>query len=243
MGEGHLEKERSVKLSTYDIIFVGTPNEGGQGVSVGKIMLNAAKIQGHTSDGLLKNLEQHSELLQQQQSEVTTISQDFDIRFAYETKLTPLTGGTTKAIVPKWSAVIPGTSDAAEFGISEDHRRMNKFPNAESTDSKKIARTVAAMIDKAGAKIQSNWECEARKKEATLGANSYVVPFDIRGVPLVKSYVERDLEMRMMEEVLCPGVERKERRMFVLHGLGGIGKTQLSLAYARKHQADYTTVF
>ena len=120
---------------------------------------------------------------------------------------------------------------------------MTKFPNAESTEFKKIARTVAVMIDKAGAKIQSNWECEARKKEATFGANSYVVPFDIRGVPLVKSYVERDREMRMMEEVLCPGVERKERRIFVLHGLGGIGKTQLSLAYARKHQADYTAVF
>ena len=222
---------------------MGTPHQGGQGVSVGKIMLNVAKIQGHTSDGLLKNLEQHSELLHQQQSEFTTISQDFDISFAYETKPTPLTGGTAKIIVPKWSAVAPGTSDAAEFGISEDHRRMTKFQNVESTDFKKIARTVAAMIDKAGAKIQSNWECEARKKEATLGTNSYVVPFDIRGVPLVKSYVERDREMRMMEEVLCPGVERKERRMFVLHGLGGIGKTQLSLAYARNHQADYTAVF
>lgn len=204
-------------------------------MSVGKIMLNVAKIQSHTSVGLLKHLEQNSELLQQHLSEFTITSQDFDISFAYETKSTPLAGGTAKVIVPKWSAVVPGTSDAAEFGISGDYRRMTKFPNAENTDFKKITRPVAAMINKAGAKIQSNWECEARKKEATLSTNSCVVPFDIRGIPFVKSYVERDREMRMMEEVLCPGVECKERRMFVLHGLGGIGKRQLSLADARKH--------
>jgi hypothetical protein len=206
-------------------------------------MLNIAKIQGHTSDGLLKHLEQHSEFLQQQLSEFTAISQDFDISFAYETKPTPIIGGTAIFIVPEWSAVVPGTPNAAHFGISDDHRRMTKFANAKSNDFKKIARTIAAMIDKAEAKIESNWECEARKKEVTLGANSYIVPFEIRGVPIVNAYVERDQEMRVMEEELCPGADCKNRKVFVLHGLGGIGKTQLSLAYARKHQMDYTAVF
>ena len=243
MREGHFEKERSIKLSTYGIIFMGTPHQGGQGVSVGKILLNVAKIQGHTSDGLLKHLEQHSEFLQQQLSEFTAISQDFDISFAYETKPTPIIGGTAKFIVPEWSAVVPGTPNAARFDINDDHRRMTKFANAESKDFKKIAGTIAAMIDKAEAKIESNWECEARKKEATSRANSYVVPFEIRGVPIVNAYVERDQEMRVMEEELCPGADCEKRKVFVLHGLGGIGKTQLSLAYARKHQTAYTAVF
>ncbi|KAL2040082.1 hypothetical protein N7G274_006985 [Stereocaulon virgatum] len=99
MREGHLEKERSIKLFTYGIIFMGTPHQGGQGVSVGEVMLNVAKIQGHTSDDLLKHLEQHSEFLQQQLCEFTAISQDFDISFAYETKPTPIIGGTAKFIV------------------------------------------------------------------------------------------------------------------------------------------------
>ncbi len=46
-----------------------------------------------------------------------------------------------------------------------------------------------------------------------------------------------------MEESLLPGEENKQQMIFVLHGLGGIGKTQLSIAYARKHQNDYTAVF
>jgi hypothetical protein len=33
------------------------------------------------------------------------------------------------------------------------------------------------------------------------------------------------------------------RKMVVLHGLGGIGKTQLALIYARRHRADYSAVF
>ena len=46
-----------------------------------------------------------------------------------------------------------------------------------------------------------------------------------------------------MVKVLSPGAENKQRRIFVLHGLGGIGKTQLALEYARKYQHRYTAVF
>lgn len=45
-----------------------------------------------------------------------------------------------------------------------------------------------------------------------------------------------------MAKILEPGAENKQRRVFVLHGLGGIGKTQLALAYARKYQHKYTAV-
>lgn len=69
------------------------------------------------------------------------------------------------------------------------------------------------------------------------------MPFNIRGVPSVANYVERHREMQSMEKISLPTEENKQRRVFVLHGLGGIGKTQLSIAYARKHQDDYTATF
>lgn len=77
---------------------MGTPHQGGQGVGMGKILLNVAKVQGDASDNLLKHLEEHSELLQQQMSEFSLISQSFDIKFAYETKPTPLAGVTAKVV-------------------------------------------------------------------------------------------------------------------------------------------------
>jgi NB-ARC domain len=35
----------------------------------------------------------------------------------------------------------------------------------------------------------------------------------------------------------------KNRSTVVLHGLGGIGKTQLALAYARRHEEKFTAIF
>ena len=72
---------------------MGTPHQGGHGVKIGDILLNLAKIRGNTNDHLLKHLEEHSELLQTQSFEFTAISQDFDIKFAYETLPTRVAGG------------------------------------------------------------------------------------------------------------------------------------------------------
>lgn len=82
----------------YGIIFMCTPHQGGQRVGVGKILLNVAKVQGDAGDSLLKILEEHSKLLQQQISEFNLISQSFDIKFSYETKPTPLAGEITKVV-------------------------------------------------------------------------------------------------------------------------------------------------
>lgn len=77
---------------------MGTPHQGGQGVGIGKVLLNVAKIQGDANDNLLKHLEENSELLEQQMSEFSLISQSFEIKFAYETKPTPLAGIIAKVV-------------------------------------------------------------------------------------------------------------------------------------------------
>ncbi|CRK28568.1 hypothetical protein BN1723_014346 [Verticillium longisporum] len=44
---------------------------------------------------------------------------------------------------------------------------------------------------------------------------------------------------------MSPSLEthREERRVFVLHGLGGVGKTQPAVDFARHHQAAFSSVF
>ena len=74
-------------------------------------------------------------------------------------------------------------------------------------------------------------------------AKAFEGPFSIRGVPIVNKYVERNQEMSAIERSLRPGIANTQRRIVVLHGLGGAGKTQLSLAYARKHRDDHTAIF
>jgi adenylylsulfate kinase-like enzyme len=47
-----------------------------------------------------------------------------------------------------------------------------------------------------------------------------------------------------MEKVLLPRSRMQMRRkVFVLYGLGGIGKTQLAVEFARKHQSTFSAIF
>lgn len=45
-----------------------------------------------------------------------------------------------------------------------------------------------------------------------------------------------------MEDNLLPKTGRDRRKIYIIYGLGGIGKTQLAIAYARKHQKTYSAI-
>ena len=66
--------------------------------------------------------------------------------------------------------------------------------------------------------------------------------FRLTGLPVTGNFVDRDTEMGQIEHSLLLSDAQDRRRIHVLHGLGGIGKTQLAIAYARKHQQRYTAI-
>jgi hypothetical protein len=70
------------------------------------------------------------------------------------------------------------------------------------------------------------------------------VPFSLEGIPIVNTFVARDEEMLHIKKTLLSKTQQRMRRkVFVLHGLGGIGKTQLSVEFARQHHHQYSAVF
>lgn len=58
-----------------------------------------------------------------------------------------------------------------------------------------------------------------------------------------KLFVRRALELYQMREALQPGGLAQEQRRLVLAGAGGIGKTQLTIAFARCHRNVYDSIF
>ena len=58
------------------------------------------------------------------------------------------------------------------------------------------------------------------------------------------NFTGRDREIAEIHKVLhCADATISQRRVMVLHGLGGMGKTQLAIQYAYTHQKDYTSVW
>lgn len=60
----------------------------------------------------------------------------------------------------------------------------------------------------------------------------------------MNQFVPRDAEMRELERLFQDKPDAMSRRkVIVIHGLGGIGKTQLAVEFAREHQRKLSGIF
>lgn len=70
------------------------------------------------------------------------------------------------------------------------------------------------------------------------------IDFHLKGVPMVGTFVPRDTEMEELERRLISNrAATRRRKVVVLYGFGGIGKTQLAVEFARSHQHRFSSVF
>jgi hypothetical protein len=68
----------------------------------------------------------------------------------------------------------------------------------------------------------------------------YSVTFSLSTVSVIEHFVARDKELAEIHSTLSGD---GGRRTVVLHGLGGIGKTQLTIAYITRHKDEYSAIF
>lgn len=73
-------------------------------------------------------------------------------------------------------------------------------------------------------------------------SDKFRVVFQLTGLPVAGYFVDRDAEIGEIEEHLLATKAQNGRKIHIFHGLGGIGKTQLAIAYARKHQHTYSAI-
>ncbi|KAK5202891.1 hypothetical protein LTR47_010827 [Exophiala xenobiotica] len=71
-------------------------------------------------------------------------------------------------------------------------------------------------------------------------SDQFVVDVDLSAIPDAAKFVARENELGEMRRLLQG---HKSRSSVVLHGLGGISKTQLAIKYAIRHKEKYTAIF
>jgi hypothetical protein len=79
-----------------------------------------------------------------------------------------------------------------------------------------------------------------------LDFGEYKTIFSLEGVPRARQFVDRPAEMAELERVLLPRPRQDQcqrQKTHVLRGLGGMGKTQLAVEFARRHHRRFSSVF
>ena len=159
---------------------MGTPHQGGEGVTWCILARNLVSIFANTNNEVLEHLAKNSEWLEYQQALFLPISNQFETVYFYETYPTPLPGGGALhvcspwhlsprihfgdeltilfQVVPKHSACIPGAAGAARIAIFSDHTNMVKFESVEDDGFRKVYGELSIMLEKAPQKIEENWE-------------------------------------------------------------------------------------
>lgn len=155
-----LETLRSIYVSTYGILFLGTPHNGSDLAKWGHLLQNICSVMlpkkfMDSSPQLIKTLKANNELLQNINLLFVDIVPRFHIYFFHETKPMDLKG-SRELIVDETSAA-PILEGVERMGIEADHSHMCKFDDENSPGFEGVAEALFRYSRDAPATIAGRW--------------------------------------------------------------------------------------
>ncbi|KAK2628803.1 hypothetical protein QTJ16_001906 [Diplocarpon rosae] len=160
----HDDDLRSIFVSTFGVIFLGTPHTGADPAKWGLM------LQGMVSALVPKKLfETHSQLIKTLQSN-NEILQNINLRFldiypnrlricmVHEGHPTDLKG--TKQLIVDQAAASPQLPDVQYFGIEATHSGMCKFDSKNAPGFTNVSVTIRSWVQECPDFIQTRWEAE-----------------------------------------------------------------------------------
>lgn len=167
----HHEDHRSIYVSTYGLIFLGTPHAGSDGATWGLILqaMSDAIIPRkffESESVLLRTLKKENETLANINSHFLDIYQRFRIHMAHENHKTDLKG--TSALIVDANSASPQLPGVTYYGIEATHTGMCKFASPSAPGYRNISTDIRQWIIDAPAMIQVRWEVEEEERRARI---------------------------------------------------------------------------
>lgn len=164
----HTERLRSIYVSTYGILFLGTPHNGSDLAKWGTLLQNICsavlpKKFFDTSPQLIEALKSNNETLQNINRLFIPIIDRFHVYMFHESKPMDLKG--TRSFVVDEDSAAPDIDGVERMGIERDHSHMCKFEDENAPGYEVVAEAVQRYADAAPRLIKQRWEEERRIRE------------------------------------------------------------------------------
>lgn len=165
------DDKRSIFVSTYGIIFLGTPHTGADAAKWGTILqsIGDAVLPSrlmHTEPHLVRTLKSNNETLQNINLHFLDICHNFEMNMVHEAAKTDV-GGTKVYIVDQESAS-PLLPNVSYYGIEATHSGMCKFETKHSPGYTNVSAMLKTWVTDSPVLIRRRheFEREARRRKA-----------------------------------------------------------------------------
>lgn len=225
--EPHLQK---IFQLTRGIVFLGTPHHGSSLAKWGEMLSRSVGMMKQTNTEIVRLLTRDSEVLARIQDCFHTLimarnkeeTNNIEITCFYEELPMKRIG----VVVPKHSATLPGY---ISIGIHSDHAQMTKFGSRTEPGFLAVCGELKRWVKK----IEQRGQTESkghRSEQVTEAGSHYLIPYTSNPDFVGRSGIIESLKDQLGHSDAMP--RNKAHLRASLCGLGGVGKTQVALAYA-----------
>lgn len=163
-----IEHLRSVFVSTYGILFLGTPHNGSDVARWGTLLENICSAVlprrvVESSSQLINSLRTNNETLQNINGLFAEVLPRYHIYFFHETRSTDVKG--TRQLIVDESSAAPYVDGVERMGIEADHSTMCKFDDENAPGYEAVAEALLRYSEGAPSLIKDRWAEEASARE------------------------------------------------------------------------------